>query len=82
MRYKIIIESGLYEATTAWKANKLGLRVLVLEKRPFIDGNIHDKIIEGINVHLYTPIYFIQNTRQSGILQKNSFISTSFDIIL
>lgn len=54
----IIVGSGLYGATTAWRANKLGLRVLVLEKRPFIGGNIRDKIIEGINVHLYGPHIF------------------------
>lgn len=49
----IIVGSGLYGATIAFKAKQCGLHCLVLERRPFIGGNIRDVCQEGINVHQY-----------------------------
>lgn len=49
----IIVGSGLYGAVTAYRARQKGLKCLVLERRDDIGGNVRDKMIDGINVHLY-----------------------------
>lgn len=49
----IIVGSGLYGATFAYRATKTGKRCLVIEKRPQLGGNVYCEQIEGINVHKY-----------------------------
>ena len=49
----IIVGSGLFGATFANLASKDGKKVLVIEKRGHIAGNIYTENIEGINVHKY-----------------------------
>lgn len=49
----LIVGSGLFGATFANLAHKDGKKVLVIEKRPHIAGNIYTENIEGINVHKY-----------------------------
>ena len=49
----LIVGSGLYGATFAYKARKAGKRVLVIEKRPHLGGNVYCENLEGINVHKY-----------------------------
>lgn len=49
----LIVGSGLYGATFAHFAKKKGKRVLVIDKRDHIGGNIYTKEMEGINVHVY-----------------------------
>lgn len=49
----LIVGSGLYGATCAYELSKVGKKVLVLEKRSHIGGNIYCKNINGINVHEY-----------------------------
>lgn len=49
----LIIGSGLYGATFAHKAKHAGKKVLVIDKRPHIGGNVYCENIEGINVHKY-----------------------------
>lgn len=54
MKYDLIVAgSGLYGAVIAYLANKIGKKVLVLEKRNHIAGNIYTEKIDGINVHKY-----------------------------
>ena len=54
MKYDyIIVGAGLYGATFANLAKKDGKKVLVIEKRSHIAGNIYTEEIEGINVHKY-----------------------------
>lgn len=54
MKYDyIIVGSGLFGATFANLAQKDGKKVLVLEKRNHIAGNIYTENIEGIQVHRY-----------------------------
>ena len=54
MKYDyIIVGSGLFGATFANLAKKDGKKVLVIEKRNHIAGNIYTEEIEGINVHKY-----------------------------
>lgn len=49
----LIVGSGLYGATFAYRAKKAGKSVLVIEKRPQLGGNVYCENIEGINVHKY-----------------------------
>lgn len=54
MKYDyVIVGSGLFGATFANLAKKDGKKVLVIEKRNHIAGNIYTEEIEGINVHKY-----------------------------
>ena len=54
MKYDyLIVGSGLMGATFAHLAHKAGKRCLVLERRPWTGGNVHQQQVEGINVHQY-----------------------------
>ncbi len=54
MKYDyLIVGSGLFGATFANLAKKDEKKVLVIEKRPNIAGNIYTEDIEGIQVHRY-----------------------------
>ena len=54
MKYDyLIVGSGLFGATFAYKARKAGKTCLVIDKRPNLGGNIFCENIEGINVHKY-----------------------------
>ena len=54
----LIVGSGLFAATCAHELNKKGYKVLVVEKRNNIAGNIYTEEIEGIQVHKYGPHIF------------------------
>ena len=49
----LIVGAGLYGATVAQCLQEKGKRVLVLEKRPHVGGNVYTEKVEGINVHVY-----------------------------
>ncbi len=49
----LVVGSGLFGSTFANLAKKDGKKVLVIEKRDHIGGNIYTENIEGINVHKY-----------------------------
>ena len=49
----LIVGAGLFGSTFANLANKDGKKVLVIDKRPNIAGNIYTESIAGINVHKY-----------------------------
>ena len=49
----LIIGSGLFGSICAYELNKCGYKVLVIDKRNHIGGNIYTEEIEGINVHKY-----------------------------
>lgn len=49
----LIVGSGLFGATFAYKAHKLGRKCLVIDKRKHLGGNVYCEEIEGINVHKY-----------------------------
>ena len=54
MKYDyVIVGAGLFGATFANLAKKAGKKVLVIEKRNHIAGNVYTEQIEGINVHKY-----------------------------
>ena len=49
----LIVGAGLYGSIFAYEAHKRGKKVLVVEKRDHIGGNLYTKNVEGINVHVY-----------------------------
>ena len=49
----LIVGAGLFGAVFAHEMHKAGKRVLVVEKRSHIGGNIYTENTEGINVHKY-----------------------------
>jgi len=49
----LIVGSGLYGATYAYRAKQMGKRCLVIDKRSYLGGNVYCENIEGINVHKY-----------------------------
>ena len=54
MKYDyLIVGAGLFGATCANLLNKKGYKVLVIDKRDHIAGNVYTENIEGINVHKY-----------------------------
>ena len=59
----LIVGAGLYGATIAERAVNAGKKVLVIDKRPTIAGNIYTEEIEGINVHKYGAHIFHTNNK-------------------
>ena len=49
----LIVGSGLFGATCANLLSKKGNKILVIDKRNHIGGNVYTENIEGINVHKY-----------------------------
>lgn len=65
MKYDyLIVGSGLFGASFAYKAKKAGKKVLVIDKRPHLGGNIYCEKIEGINVHKYGAHIFHTNNKE------------------
>lgn len=60
----LIVGSGLFGAVFAQRAKAAGKKVLVVEKRPHIAGNVYTEEIEGINVHKYGAHIFHTNNKQ------------------
>ncbi|EME5381307.1 UDP-galactopyranose mutase [Enterococcus faecium] len=60
----LIVGAGLYGAIFAHEAKAKGKKVLVVDKRPNIGGNIYTENVEGINVHVYgAHIFHTNNTK-------------------
>lgn len=65
MKYDyLIVGSGLFGATFAYKAHKAGKTCLVIDKRPQLGGNIYCENIEGINVHKYGAHIFHTSNKE------------------
>ena len=60
----LIVGSGLFGATFAWRAKQMGKKCLVIDKRPHLGGNIYCESIEGINVHKYGAHIFHTSNKQ------------------
>jgi UDP-galactopyranose mutase len=60
----LIVGAGLYGAVFAQEAMRHGKRVLVVDKRPHIAGNVYTHEVEGIQVHQYGAHIFHTNNRQ------------------
>ena len=60
----LIVGAGLYGAVFAREAADAGKRVLVVDKRPHVAGNVYTERREGINVHVYgAHIFHTNDTR-------------------
>ena len=65
MKYDyLIVGSGLYGAVFAQQAKAKGKKVLVIDKRPNIAGNVYTEKVEGINVHKYGAHIFHTNIKE------------------
>lgn len=60
----LIIGSGLFGSIFAYEAKKKGKRILVVEKRSHIGGNIYSENVEGINVHKYGAHIFHTSNKE------------------
>lgn len=60
----LIVGSGLFGATFAWRARQAGKTCLVIDKRNHIGGNIYCENVEGINVHRYGAHIFHTNNEK------------------
>ena len=60
----LIVGSGLFGATFAHEAERKGKKVLVIDKRPNIGGNIYTENVHGINVHKYGAHIFHTSNKE------------------
>ena len=60
----LIVGSGLFGATFAYKAHQAGKRCLVIDKRPHLGGNVYCEEIEGIHVHKYGAHIFHTSNKE------------------
>lgn len=59
----LIVGAGLYGAVFARQAADAGKRVLVVDKRSHIAGNVYTETVEGIHVHRYGAHIFHTNNK-------------------
>lgn len=59
----LIVGSGLFGSTFAYKVKLSGKKCLVIDKRPHLGGNVYCENIEGINVHKYGAHIFHTNNK-------------------
>lgn len=65
MKYNyLIVGAGLYGSIFAREATDRGYKCLVIDKRPYVGGNVHTDKIEGINVHTYGAHIFHTNNKE------------------
>ncbi len=65
MKYDyLIVGAGLYGAVFAREATDAGKRVLVIDRRSHIAGNVYTETVEGIHVHQYGAHIFHTNDRR------------------
>ena len=57
----LIVGAGLYGSVFAQQAKQAGKKVLVVDKRSHIAGNVYTENIQGINVHKYGAHIFHTN---------------------
>ena len=81
----LIVGAGLYGSTIAFELNKLGYKVLVIDKRNHVGGNIYTQNMEGINVHVYGAHIFHTSNKEvwdyiNQFAKFNSFINSPIAI--
>lgn len=77
----LVVGSGLFGAMFAYKAKLAGKKVLVIDKRPHLGGNLYCENIEGINVHKYGAHIFHTSNKKiwdfvNSIVEFNHFINS------
>ena len=86
MKYDyLIVGSGLFGAVCAHELNKIGKKVLVIEKRGHIGGNVYTEKINGINVHKYGAHIFHTSDKMvwdyvNGFAEFNNYVNSPIAI--
>ncbi len=60
----LIVGSGLFGATCAYRLHEAGKKCLVIDRRPYLGGNVYCEKMEGINVHKYGAHIFHTNNKE------------------
>ena len=60
----LVVGAGLFGAVFAREAANAGKKVLVVDRREHIAGNVYTEKIEGINVHIYGAHIFHTNNKK------------------
>ena len=60
----LIVGSGLFGATFAYRAKQQGKKCFVIDKRPHLGGNVYCESVEGINVHKYGAHIFHTSSKE------------------
>lgn len=60
----LIVGSGLFGATCAYRLHQAGKKCLVIDRRPYLGGNVYCEKMEGINVHKYGAHIFHTNNKE------------------
>lgn len=60
----LIVGSGLFGATCAYRLYQAGKKCLVIDRRPYLGGNVYCEKMEGINVHKYGAHIFHTNNKE------------------
>ncbi|SMG24587.1 UDP-galactopyranose mutase [Fibrobacter sp. UWB13] len=60
----LIVGSGLFGSTFAYRATRAGKKCLVIDKREQLGGNVYCENVEGINVHKYGAHIFHTSNKQ------------------
>lgn len=60
----LVVGAGLYGSILAYRAHKAGKKVLVIDKRAHIGGNLYCEEVEGIQVHKYGPHIFHTSNKE------------------
>ena len=60
----LIVGAGLFGSIFAYEANKVGKRVLVIDKRNHIGGNCYSESYEDYHIHKYGPHIFHTSSKQ------------------
>ena len=60
----LIVGSGLFGATFAYRASRAGKKCLVIDKREQLGGNVYCENVEGINVHKFGAHIFHTSNKQ------------------
>lgn len=77
----LVVGSGLFGATCSYYARKAGKKVLVIEKRAHVAGNIFTYLVEGIDVHKYgAHIFHTKDKEVWNFIQQfaefNNFVNS------
>lgn len=77
----LVVGSGLFGSVFAYEAKRHNKKVLVIEKRKHIGGNVYTEVVSGIPIHKYGPHIFNTNNQIAwnyinSFSEFNGFINT------
>lgn len=60
----LIVGAGLFGSILAYRLHRKGFKVLVIDKRNHVGGNVYTEYKDGIHIHKYGPHIFHTNDKQ------------------